>query len=96
MGEMVERVGVALAEMLERDYGVIVTRADLLAKAAIAAMREPTEAMVEAGQKPSREGHTMLSGVSIIGRWQAMIDAALADGPMTEPTSQQSQGSSEP
>jgi hypothetical protein len=43
------------------------------ARAAIAAMREPTEAMIEAGRVRG------LDDGGVEGRWRAMIDAELAD-----------------
>jgi hypothetical protein len=45
------------------------------ARAAIAAMREPTPAMIKAGwEKLAGGGHTLAD------IWRAMIDAALAEG----------------
>lgn len=97
MNEMVERVAKAVFDEANRqqphpsdkewaqasvqDKGA----AHSFARAAIAAMREPTEAMAVAGAK-TVEGHVWLTGESIHRRWQAMIDAALAEGPMTEPS----------
>lgn len=57
-----------------------------LARAAIAAMREPTEAMVKAGlvfpQEPQdREFDPVISNDLPIERYKDMIDAALADPP---------------
>jgi len=56
-----------------------------LARAAIAAMREPTEAMLKAGKVPTREislgNGTTATGFGLWGgersSWQAMIDKAL-------------------
>ena len=48
------------------------------ARAAIAAMREPTEAMLGAGQRPPRAPFRYVAEESLLLRWQAMIDAALA------------------
>jgi hypothetical protein len=47
------------------------------ARAAIAAMRKPTDAMVEAGQATECEHGEMNCGAA--AAWQAMIDAALAE-----------------
>lgn len=80
MSEMVERVARAIAET--RAYGV--GWEERLARAAIAAMREPTEAMQVAegidtlGCK-ARLGE-YLDDWDAAGVWQAMIDAALAEG----------------
>lgn len=46
----------------------------LLAVAAIEAMREPTEAMVEAGKDDWDDGHSA-------SRWRDMIDAGLPSPP---------------
>lgn len=45
-----------------------------LAKAVIEAMKEPTEAMLDAGANYVEEGS------SVIGCWENMIEAALKDG----------------
>jgi hypothetical protein len=67
---MVERVAHALSEEADWD-GVMPHRKDRYlrqARAAIAAMREPTEEMVDAGY---------LADESATGTWQAMIDTAI-------------------
>ena len=98
MGEMVERVAKALLNHTNSSPGVM-TQYDMmseneareLASVAIAAMREPTEAMLKAAHAACDEnGHVLVAS-----GYRAMIDAALADGQVTEPTSQQSQGPSE-
>ena len=109
MGEMVERVAEAIWEARVADSSPISgcpsptawaslpsIIKDVLtsqARAAIAAMREPTEAMVQIGYAASNAHDHMPDDIR--SAWSAMIDAALADGPVTEPTSQHSQGSSE-
>jgi hypothetical protein len=86
--DKIERVARAIDEQRERAFQEFSERcrgdpeAGLLpahvraldeARAAIAAMREPTEAMiVAAALDPSNQGH-----VSQTGTWQAMIDEAL-------------------
>ena len=100
MGEMVDRVAKALLNHTNSSPGVM-TQYDMmseneareLASVAIAAMREPTEAMVQIGYAASNAHDHMPDDIR--SAWSAMIDAALADGPVTEPTSQHSQGSSE-
>lgn len=74
MSEMVERVARAISKADEND-GSIVTWVSYrrTARAAIEAMREPTESMMEAGEKHIREGR--FSSVN----WKRMIDAALND-----------------
>ena len=72
MSEMVERVAKALAREYDRDpetdnVGLGTQLSTAMARAAIAAMREPTEAMLYAGWQEDS---------SI---WRAMIDAALKD-----------------
>ena len=68
--EMVERV----AKVLERMTDSPPATYEELACAAIAAMREPTEAMCDAGanDRPGRQQ-------SYADVWRAMIDAALKD-----------------
>lgn len=79
--EMIERVAKALCRVSAESY-----RADDVdgfvdrnwmpwtthSRAAIAAMREPTEEMVIAGCRHENMG-------DMSGRWQAMIDVALGD-----------------
>lgn len=72
MSEMIERVKAALAEAEERDDGL---RFDRMARAAIEAMHEPTEAMVVAAEDESIvTSHLVLARIYI-----AMIDKALDD-----------------
>ena len=74
MTDMIERVAVAInqAMLLHDDYDP-----DLLARAAIAAMREPTEEMLTAGDdhtdRYDSEEDDFLNG------WRAAIDAALSE-----------------
>ena len=70
MTDMIERVTQALREVLW-NYGVQLTKEmdELLARAAIEAMREPTEEMSHAGWRTD-------SGISTVV-WQAMIDEAM-------------------
>lgn len=82
---MVERVAAALrrrAAEIEGRPGV--AAADVMfhgaefARAVIAEMREPTEAMVEAGHAWSLEAEYPGSGATA-SCWRAMIDAALGE-----------------
>ncbi|HLX18470.1 MAG TPA: hypothetical protein VKS24_25055 [Bradyrhizobium sp.] len=89
MNEMVERVAEAIYKT--DPVGVrpwqdapISNRDDCLAcaRAAIAAMREPTEAMVEAGEAEMYEHHEKPEDWTLENTktaWMMMIDAALAD-----------------
>lgn len=57
----------------------------VMARAAIEAMREPTEEQLEAASKAPSDGYTGDFGHWIVGPnfpaiWQAMIDSALAEG----------------
>lgn len=73
MSEMMMRVARALSDadhMADGDYRK-------LARAAIEAMREPTEAMIASDQLPYSPGE-------MIGFWEIMIDAALSPSPNTE------------
>lgn len=63
MNEMIERVAKAIGKL------PLITSNTELAKAAIAAMREPTEEMILAGD----------SDVNGRGNYKNMIDAALKD-----------------
>ena len=82
MGEMVERVARAIAEAHEEEWGRLddlsrdVYRVE--ARAAIAAMREPTVAMDGAGYDASDLSWKQDPGaVRHIEVWEAMIDAAI-------------------
>lgn len=91
MSEMVERVARAFYEAqfvnvnrIEWETRSRQGRNEYMraARAAIAAMRDPTEAMLEAGPpEPYMD----------CGVWAKMIDAALADETMTEPTDPKSE-----
>lgn len=76
MTSMVERVARAIADNtlgMSADY-------EYAARAAIAAMREPTEAMVAAGDIPeivNCSGGCMAEGANPDLVWHAMIDEAL-------------------
>ena len=76
MSEMVERVRKAIEAhcyevgfMLKKDAG------NLLARAAIEAMRQPTDRMYSSGREKM---HGILTSADSV--WKAMIDAALGDG----------------
>jgi hypothetical protein len=77
MTDMIERVAVAInqAMLLHDDYDP-----DLLARAAIAAMRNCTPAMLDAGSAAHPAGgyrrETLLTDI-IEAEWWAMCDAAL-------------------
>ena len=74
MTDMIERVAQAIfAKDPEGMFSIHYAR--VYAKAAILAMREPTETMIDAGSKEQR---TILSK-PIEGIWTAMIDDALED-----------------
>lgn len=96
MSEMVERVARALAaaefyQFPETDKFIeanwhqfapeLAERYRIRARAAIAAMREPTEVMVEAGYQPSgfEPSDVGVSHEDASDLYQAMIDAALAE-----------------
>ena len=91
MSGMVERVRAAIENAAEysddwipgtdvRDHNI--TNWDDMARAAIAAMREPTEEMWQIGDAHIRESGSMGDEgweptLDSTGAWQAMIDAAL-------------------
>jgi isocitrate lyase len=70
MSLMVERVARAIAAADQKDYMEDCERYDRHARAAIEAMRAPTEAMVDAGLGDQERIHPHLV-------YRAMIDAAL-------------------
>jgi hypothetical protein len=73
MSEMVERVAQALADAEYRSYDGDANHYEM-ARAAIAAMREPTDDMICAAKDED-----MAWNVGDV--WRAMIDEALADEP---------------
>lgn len=76
MSEMVERVVLALVATPQfRETTLTPDLVFRMARAAIAAMREPTEAMAEAADAEDRkQGEYCADGSS---HWRAMIDEAL-------------------
>jgi hypothetical protein len=78
MAEQVEKVKAAIAEKFapaidfKAPYAKVML--DMAARAAIEAMREPTEAMVDAGAVAEGDGNLAVQARSL---WDAMIDAAL-------------------
>lgn len=85
MSEMIERVARAICragmsgpkDHLNKQENLNWRKFEIEARAAIEAMREPTNAMVEAS---NREWDGRMSHRSS-GAWQAMIDAALSPSP---------------
>lgn len=80
MTEMVERVGRALAEA--DGYAYAPYPYDVWARAAIEAMREPTESMIRVGEDWSADAITHHDSRNPksppVEAWKAMIEAALA------------------
>jgi len=80
MSEMVERVAKAMAclwlpeEVARRKE--VARQLEPIARAAIAAMREPTEAMVKAARNPIVRPMPHITEI-VRAEWKAMIDAAL-------------------
>ncbi len=71
MGEMIDRVAKAIYDAMDIADGLNMTAAETYASAAIAAMRQPTDAMVNAGRDmypPDQD---------CIPVWETMIDEAL-------------------
>lgn len=75
MNEMIERVARAIADADMEDYMEFAHRYDAAARAAIEAMREPSEKMVLAGKAVEPRHYTFSSS------YLAMIDAALEETP---------------
>ena len=74
MSQMVERVRVAIASSA-RDCGVSCSGWEPVARAAIAAMREPTASMNAEGD--AKMDHPLDYDACDV--WEAMVDAALAE-----------------
>ena len=86
MTTMIEKVAQAISDSIEAQGATLAEIGDdltlvdgdlsfsLIARAAIEAMREPTEAIFEAGEKYVRLGRI------VEVQWQRMIDAALKEG----------------
>ena len=76
MSEMIEMVSAAIDESIETQIGhghnVVVSG---VTRAAIAAMREPTRRMLEAGMD---RGAVPICDGEMLVRWQAMIDEILS------------------
>ncbi len=69
---MVDRVGAAI-------WAAMPGTKDELARAAILAMREPTEAMLDAGHETHVRGVKQFNSIVYAANYTAMIDAALKD-----------------
>ena len=78
MSEMIERVAAALTQEFEPYRVFDEGEAERLARAAIAAMREPTVGVARAANDafPDAPGETTCSALGS-DLWRAMIDAAL-------------------
>jgi hypothetical protein len=76
MSEMVERATAAAIEVIIEAGGTIDFRVQPAIRAAIAAMREPTDRMLDIGEDEYVETDLLKSA------WQAMIDAALTEQPI--------------
>lgn len=83
MSEMVERVADALERWAFESGGGGVERAKSLslARAAIAAMREPTAEMVQAGRHVSHGDDGWVGAEAAAEVWRDMVDAALKAAP---------------
>ena len=84
MSEMVERVAKAILDHVPQGYGMYQNEAEEYARAAIAAMREPTGEMKDAGADSYGVPAPAIGSLplSVINgqptkAWQAMIDEAL-------------------
>lgn len=79
MSEMIERVAKAILDKMDLTDGLNITSATTYAKAAIEAMREPTEEMINAETEQGKvhwDYSCQICGGAKFA-WQAMIDAAL-------------------
>jgi hypothetical protein len=85
MNEMIKRVAKAIEDYHDKDAWSPYERIGHVvalecARAAIAAMREPTEAMCDAANEAVFQGGQPPSQPDIV--WPAMIDASLKDEPL--------------
>lgn len=78
MSKMIERVGKAMADAVALNYDNNQAIFDFYAKAAIKAMREPTEDMVETSAWNAPAGE-IIGHVQIKYAWYEMIDKALEE-----------------
>lgn len=72
MSEMIERAAKAIKDRVPSDYGMTQKEAEMYARAAIEAMREPTYTMIAA------LGVSIRSHPEAYSAYQGMIDAALS------------------
>ena len=80
MSDMIERVALAIKEK-DRESLFTIDHAGVYAKAAIAAMRDCTSAMLDAGAAAHPRGYTretLLTDI-IEAEWRVMVDAALEE-----------------
>jgi hypothetical protein len=80
MNEMIERVAKAIFDAMDIADGLDGTVAEKYARAAIAAMKEPTKAMEAAGDDLDDWGVASDPGpghASALAHWHVMIDEAL-------------------
>lgn len=78
MSSKVEDVARAILAKVPLGYGMTIAEADEYARAAIAAMREPTKAM-EGAAHDEMEGYGLGRYTPIISAYRGMIDAALRE-----------------
>jgi hypothetical protein len=76
--DLIERVARAIADANSENYDELPHLHTALARAAIAAMREPTEAMVSAGNAAQTEEWGEQVAMDSRVPWRTMIDAAIA------------------
>jgi hydrogenase maturation factor len=77
VSDMVERVNNAIREAVAKEFSVqLCNGTDYVARAAIEAMREPTEAQLLAAVEWAEESGAALEPIAI--GYQRMIDAALS------------------
>lgn len=78
MSEMIERVARAIRDV--KSHGDLALTHEDLARAAIAAMREPTGEMVKAIHSAAARAYAERDSLANVGVWHIMIDAALNGG----------------
>jgi hypothetical protein len=75
LNKMIDRVASAISAL---DTNIVANDYEAMARAVIAAMREPTEAMIDAAPDEA-VGWSEIARRHAADYWRAMVDAALAE-----------------
>lgn len=78
-GDIIERVARAILAEVPFGYGMTQSEAEKYARAAIAAMREPDEAMIRAARLAMIRDDLQPTESEVEAGWRAAIDEALSE-----------------